>query len=71
MRYSELKENYDPNEDKSVVASLDDTRKVRLTLRHLSKLRKIRDYRNYEKSLKSEQLKTQYGGSAESSSTEM
>ena len=71
MRYSELKENYDPTEDKSVVASLDDTRKVRLTLLHLSKLRKIRDYRNYEKSLKSEQLKTQYGGSADSSTAEM
>jgi hypothetical protein len=72
MRYIELTENYSPEEDKSVVAKLSDTRVVRLTLRQLSKLRKIRDHRNYEKLNKAAQIKTQYGGgSSDSDATEL
>ena len=65
MRYSELKENYSPEEDKSNQIKLSDTRKVRLTLKHLAKLRKIREFRKYEQSTKSTQLKKQYGSSGE------
>jgi len=61
MRYSELKENYSPDEDDANKIELDDTRKVRLTLKHLSKLRKIREYRKYQENIKSSQLKKQYG----------
>ena len=71
MRYIEIKENYSPEEDKSVVAKLSDTRTIRLTLRQLSKLRKIRDHRNYEKLNKSKQIKTQYGGSSDSDTPEL
>jgi len=48
MRYSDLKENYSPDEDKHNSIELGDTRKDRLTLVHLSKLRKIREYRKYQ-----------------------
>ncbi len=71
MRYIELIENYSPDEDKSIVAKLGDTRTVRLTLRQLSKLRKIRDHRNFEKIKKSAQLKTQYGGGSDGGETEI
>ncbi|MDA9993339.1 hypothetical protein N9E09_01590 [bacterium] len=71
MRYIELTENYSPEEDKSIVAKLSDTRTIRLTLRQLSKLRKIRDHRNYEKLHKSMQIKTQYGGSSDSETPEL
>lgn len=60
MRYSELNENYSPEEDKSNQRELGDTRKDRLTLNHLSKLRKIREYRKYQKGVRSAQVKRQY-----------
>jgi hypothetical protein len=65
MRYSDLKENYSPTEDNSVVAKLSDTRTVRLTLKHLAKLRKIREFRRYEQAKKNGQLKKQYGASGD------
>ena len=71
MRYTEIKENYSPEEDKSNQVELDDTRKVRLTLKHLSKLRKIREYRKYQEGLKSTQLKKQYGASGGDEGGEM
>jgi len=60
MRYSELKENYSPDEDDHVSRELGDTRKDRLTLVHLSKLRKIREYRKYQEGVKSQQVQRQY-----------
>lgn len=48
MRYSDLIENYSPEEDSLNSKELGDTRKSRLTLLHLSKLRKIREYRKYQ-----------------------
>ena len=60
MKYSELKENYSPEEDQSNQKELSDTRKDRLTLIHLSKLRKIREYRKYQKGVRSNQVQRQY-----------
>ena len=45
MKYIEINENYSPQDDEFTSIDLDDTRKTRLTLAHLSKLRKIREYR--------------------------
>ena len=61
MKYSELTENYDPEEDDFASIDLTDTRKIRLTLEHLSKLRKIREYRKYQKGSEAAQVKQQYG----------
>jgi hypothetical protein len=60
MRYTELNENYSPEEDKSNQREVSDTRKERLTLVHLSKLRKIREYRKYQNGVRSAQVKRQY-----------
>jgi len=42
MKYIEINENYSPEEDEFNAIDLEDTRKTRLTLVHLSKLRKIK-----------------------------
>lgn len=44
-----LVEFYDPADDKLGQAKMDDTRRPRLTLHHLQKLRKSRDAEKYEK----------------------
>ena len=67
MRYADLTENYSPDEDNHNRRELDDTRKDRLTLIHLSKLRKIREFRKYQEGIKSQQVQRQYksaGGEA-------
>lgn len=63
MRYADLKETYSPDEDKLNSLDLGDTRKDHLTLIHLSKLRKIREFRKYQESIKGQQIKAQYAGS--------
>jgi hypothetical protein len=63
MRYSDLTENYSPDEDNHNQIELDDTRKDRLTLVHLSKLRKMREFRKYQEGVKSQQVKRQYTSS--------
>ena len=45
MRYNELKEAYFPDQDKYHKADIGSSRKTRLTLRHLNKLRKVREIR--------------------------
>ena len=60
MRYTDLTENYPPEEDKSNQRDLGDTRKDRLTLIHLSKLRKIREYRKYQQGVRTQQVQRQY-----------
>ena len=65
MKYIEINENYSPEEDEFNAIDLEDTRKSRLTLEHLSKLRKIREYRKFQKASDNEQVKKQYGGSAD------
>ena len=67
MKYTEINENYSPEEDEFTSIDLEDTRKTRLTLAHLSKLRKIREYRKYQKGAEKAQIKQQYGPSAEAS----
>ena len=50
MKASEmLVEFYDPADDELGKAHMDDTRRPRLTLFHLQKLRKSRDVESYEK----------------------
>lgn len=44
-----LVEFYDPADDQLGQAKMDDTRRPRLTLHHLQKLRKSRDAEKYEK----------------------
>ena len=41
-------EYYDPEDDEASVAHKDDTRRPRLTLKHLHKLRKMREVRKLE-----------------------
>lgn len=60
MRYSDLTENYSPDEDDHNKIELGDTRKERLTLIHLSKLRKIREFRKYQTGVKTDQVQRQY-----------
>tara|TARA_Y100001949_G_scaffold100913_1_gene85088 strand:- start:298 stop:522 length:225 start_codon:yes stop_codon:yes gene_type:complete len=67
MKYSDINENYSPEEDEFTSIDLEDTRKTRLTLAHLSKLRKIREYRKYQKTAEKAQIKQQYGPKADSS----
>ena len=40
---------YDGDQDKHNVALIDDTRRPRFTLEHLNTLRKVREFRNFEK----------------------
>ena len=67
MKYIEINENYSPEEDEFTAIDLEDTRKIRLTLDHLSKLRKVREYRKFQKASEDEQVKKQYGGSDDAS----
>ncbi len=67
MKYIEINENYNPEDDDFTAIDLEDTRKIRLTLDHLSKLRKVREYRKFQKASEDEQVKKQYGGSDDAS----
>ena len=67
MKYIEINENYNPEDDYFTAIDLEDTRKIRLTLDHLSKLRKVREYRKFQKASEDEQVKKQYGGSDDAS----
>ncbi len=40
---------YDVDQDKYNVALIDDTRRPRFTLEHLNTLRKVREFRNFER----------------------
>ena len=71
MRYTDLTENYSPEEDKSNQRELGDTRKDRLTLVHLSKLRKIREYRKYQQGVRTQQVQRQYAAGAGEGGGEM
>lgn len=61
MRASELLvEFYNPEDDKLGMSSFDDTRRPRLTLLHLQKLRKVKDAEKYDKALHLEFLPDMY-----------
>lgn len=60
-----LVEFYNPADDKLGQAKIDDTRRPRLTILHLQKLRKARDAERYEKAQHLDFLPNMYGVSAE------
>ena len=49
MKFRELREYYEAEDDNFNTAKIDDTRKNRLTLNHLNKLRKKRELERLEK----------------------
>jgi len=59
-----LVEFYDPADDQLGVAHMDDTRRPRLTMLHLQKLRKSRDVEKYETAQHLNFLPDMYGQSA-------
>jgi len=61
MRYNELKEAYFPGEDDYHKAEIGSARKTRLTLRHLNKLRKVREIRRQDQEENAEFVATMYG----------
>jgi len=60
-----LVEFYDPADDRLGQYKLDDTRRPRLTMVHLQKLRKARDAEMYDKLQHLEFLPDMYGASAQ------
>jgi len=65
MRAAELLvEFYDPADDELGKAKMDDTRRPRLTMLHLQKLRKSRDAEKYEKAQHLTFLPDMYGQAA-------
>lgn len=60
-----LREYYEPELDSYSTIEKDDTRRPRLTLRHLNKLRKMRELRKMEKAAHEEFVHTMYGASEE------
>ena len=66
MKYSDLKDNIAKN-DHAEKAVIGDTRKVKLTLRHLNKLRKMREIKNLEKINMARQLEIIYSMKPEGS----
>lgn len=59
-----LVEYYDPADDELGQAKMDDTRRPRLTLTHLQKLRKSRDAEKYERAQHINFLPDMYGQTA-------
>jgi hypothetical protein len=56
-----LQESYFPEDDEGNKAEYDDTRRPRLTLRHLNKLRKIQELKKLEAEAHGEFVKKMYG----------
>ena len=65
-----LVENYFPEDDKQNQTELNDTRRPRLTLRHLNKLRKIQELKKMEVLAHKDFVKTMYGTPPEGSEPE-
>lgn len=72
MFISDLFENFEPakpgyqsEKDDNSVMKLSDLRKTRLTLAHLNRLRMANDVRKFEFEQKMQDVKDQYGASAE------
>ena len=59
-----LVEFYNPSDDSLGQAHMDDTRRPRLTMSHLQKLRKARDAERYEKEQHLRFLPDMYGATA-------
>lgn len=56
-----INEHYAPEDDKMNQAKMGDTRRPRLTLRHLNKLRKIQELKRLENEAHDDFVKTMYG----------
>lgn len=65
-----LLENYWPEDDKFNQAELNDTRRPRLTLRHLNKLRKIQELKKLEMMAHKDFVKTMYADPVEGAEPE-
>jgi len=60
-----ITENYFPEDDEHNKAEMSDTRRPRLTLRHLNKLRKIQELKTLEQEAHGDFVRTMYGAPAE------
>lgn len=65
MRFQELREYYEASDDKLNIAKIDDTRRAKLTLKHLNNLRKKRSLESLEKEQRKQDLGSIYGKSPE------
>ena len=64
MKYEQLREYYEANQDKYTTRKRTDVRKARLTLRHLNKLRKKRELAKLEREQRGQTLNAMYGASS-------
>lgn len=55
------KNRYDGEQDQSII-NLKDTRKTRLTLEQINKMRRIQEAKKFEQYEKLKRIKAQYGG---------
>ena len=65
MKFRELREYYEAEDDNFYSAKIDDTRKNRLTLNHLNKLRKKRELERLEKQQRTNDYSQIYSKPAE------
>lgn len=65
MRFQELREYYEAEDDKINTLKIDDTRRAKITLKHLNKLRKKRELEKLENQERLNNLSAIYGKSAE------
>jgi hypothetical protein len=65
MRFQELREYYEAEDDKINTIKIDDTRRAKITLKHLNKLRKKRELEKLENQERLNNLSAIYGKSAE------
>ena len=59
-----INENYDMEDDEYMKAKMSDSRRPRLTIRHLNKLRKLKDIRRVENQERSEFVAKMYAAPA-------
>ncbi len=65
MRFQELREYYEAEDDNINTLKVDDTRRARITLKHLNKLRKKRELDKLEDGERQQNLSKIYGKQAE------
>jgi len=65
MRFQELREYYEAEDDKINTIKIDDTRRAKITLKHLNKLRKKRELEKLENQERLNNLGAIYSKSAE------
>tara|TARA_B100000902_G_scaffold36868_1_gene44057 strand:- start:2690 stop:2887 length:198 start_codon:yes stop_codon:yes gene_type:complete len=65
MRFQELREYYEAEDDNINTLKVNDTRRARITLKHLNKLRKKRELDKLEDGERQQNLSKIYGKPAE------